>query len=80
MGNSHSSSSLNIFNKTKKLSLIEFQNIIPRKMTMHLLSDESKKDCIDFIELFTNEKIENTEVLLEENIKKKNKFIFFYEL
>ena len=71
MGNSHSSSSLNIFNKTKKLSLIEFQNIIPRKMTIHLLSDESKKDCIDFIELFTNEKIGNTEVLLEENIKKK---------
>jgi len=78
MGNNPSpSSSLDIFNKTEAFSLIEFQNIIPRQMTLYLLSDESGKDCIDFIEFFTNEKIGNSEELLEKNIK-KNKFIFFY--
>ena len=79
MGNNPSlPPSLDIFNKTKKLILTEFQNIIPRKMTIHLLSDESEKDCKDFIEFISNEKIGNSKELLKKNIKKKiNLYSFF---
>ena len=65
-----SSSSIDTFNKYKNLTLEEFQNQLPRKMTIHLLSNISK-DCKDFIEFFTKEKMNNSKDLLEKNIKKK---------
>lgn len=64
------SSSLDTFNKSKNLTLEEFQNQLPRKMTIHLLSNISKY-CKDFIEHFTNEKLKNSKELLEKNIKEK---------
>ena len=78
MGTSSSLPSLEQINKTKNLSLKEFQEQTPRKMTIHLLSND-RKDCINFIEFFSNEKIGDSKELLEKDIK-KNKFIFFYEL
>ena len=69
MGNNNSFPSLEKFNKTKGLTLEEFKNQIPRKMTIHFLSNESK-DCIRFIEFITNEKIKGN-CLLEKDIKNK---------
>ena len=70
MGNNASFPSLENINKSKNLTLAEFQAQLTRKMTIHLLSSKIK-DCIDFIKFFTKEKIENSKELLEENIKKK---------
>ena len=69
MGNNNSFPSLEKFNKTKGLTLEEFKNQIPRKMTIHFLSNEPK-DCISFIEFITNEKIKDN-CLLEKDIKNK---------
>ena len=69
MGNN--SPSLDKYNNTKKITLEKFQEQTKRKMTIHILSN-TFDDCIKFIELFTNEKVEeNSEELLEKNIKKK---------
>ena len=70
MGNNTSFSSLQNFNKSKKLTLGEFNNQTKRKMTIHLLSCDSD-NCIKFIEFFKNKKFENSKDLLEINIKKK---------
>ena len=70
MENNTSFPSLENFNKSKKLTLEEFNKQTKRKLTIHLLSDDSSK-CIKFIEFFTKEKIENSKDLLEINIKKK---------
>ena len=71
MGNKSSSPSVDIYNNTKKLALEKFQKEIHRKMTIHILSTETKK-CIEFIEFFTNEKVkENSKELLEKDIHKK---------
>ena len=59
---------LNTFNKTTNLTLEEFEKQLPRKMTIHLLSNELK-DCKKFIKKFTGEKMKNTNKL--EDIKKK---------
>ena len=69
MGNK-SVPSLQKYNNYKGLTLSEFQKMIPRKMTIHILSNKSK-DCKDFIEFFTNEKILNSKELLEKDIKTK---------
>ena len=67
--------SLESFHQSKKLTLEMFKKTLPRKMTIHILSNNIK-DCIKLVEFFTNEKIKNFE-LLEENIKKKvNLFSF----
>lgn len=70
MGNNPSFPSLDNFNKTKNLTLEEFKKQLPRKMTIHILSKEPK-NCIDFIEFFTQEKIQNSQELKEENITRK---------
>ena len=70
MDNDSSSQTLNNFNKSKNLTLEEFQMQIPRKMTIHFLSNKAI-DCKEFIEFMTNEKIQNSKELLEINIKKK---------
>ena len=70
MGNNTSFSSLQNFNKSKKLTLDEFNNQTKRKLTIHLLSCDSD-NCFKFIKIFTNKKIENSKDLLEINIKKK---------
>jgi len=59
---------LNTFNKTTNLTLEEFEKELPRKMTIHLLSNELK-DCKKFVKKFTGEKMKNTDKL--EDIKKK---------
>jgi len=69
MGNK-SSPSIDQYNKSKELSLKKFQEQIQRKMTIHILSNKSK-DCKDFIEYFTNEKVINSKELLEKDINKK---------
>ena len=69
MGNKPSPS-IDKYNKSKELSLKKFQELIQRKMTIHILSNQSK-DCKDFIEFFTNEKVINSKELLEKDIDKK---------
>jgi hypothetical protein len=69
MGNK-SSPSIDKYNKSKELSLSKFQEQIKRKMTIHILSNKSK-DCKDFIEFFTNQKVINSKELLEKDINKK---------
>ena len=74
MGNKNNS--LSSYNETKEFTLETFKEEMKRKMTIHILSDNSE-DCIDFIELFTNEKVNNANELLEKNIiKKVNLFSF----
>ena len=68
MGNT-SIPSFDKYNQTKNLSLEQFQKETPRKMTIHILSNK-EKDCIEFVEFITKEKINSTE-LLEKNIEKK---------
>ena len=70
MGNNIPIQTLENFSKSKKLTLEEFKEQLPRKMTIHLLSSKIE-DCINFIDLFTKEKMENKTELLEENIKNK---------
>ena len=69
MGNS-TIPSLEEFNKTKNLTLKRFQEETPRKMTIHILSD-NLDDCRKFIEIFTGENLRDKEALLEKDIKKK---------
>ena len=65
---------LNAFNKTTNLTLEEFEKQLPRKMAIHLLSNQLE-DCKKFIKKFTGEKMKNTNKL--EDIKKKiNLFSF----
>jgi len=74
MGNKNNS--LPVYDKPKEFTLDTFKDEIKRKMTIHILSNNSK-DCIKFIELLTNEKVVNSNELLEENIEKKvNLFSF----
>ena len=71
MGNNLPIQTLENFNKSKNLTLEDFQKQIPRKMTIHLLSSEDE-DCIKYIELFTKEKMgKNEKELLENNKKSK---------
>lgn len=71
----------NIFQKTSnyfnKWKLDEFQKEIPRKMTLHILSN-NRDICVLFIEFLTNEKlIDGSNELLEKQIiKKLNLFSF----
>ena len=68
MENDDLSQTLDTFNKTTNLTLEEFEQQLPRKMTIHLLSKELD-DCKKFIKKFTNENMKNTNNL--EDIKKK---------
>ena len=72
---SNSSSSLN---DVKTFSLNEFKEIeTPRKMTVHILSDDKSK-CATLAEFLTGEKIKKFDnQLLEKNIKKKLKLYSF---
>ena len=72
---SNSSSSLN---DVKTFSLNEFKEIeTPRKMTVHILSDDKSK-CATLAEFLTGEKIKKFDnQLLERNIKKKLKLYSF---
>lgn len=72
---SNSSSSLN---DVKTFSLNEFKEIeTPRKMTVHILSDDKSK-CATLTEFLTGEKIKKFDnQLLERNIKKKLKLYSF---
>ena len=75
MGNNIYSQSLEEFHKSKNLTLKMFQEATKRKMTIHILSNNTE-DCINLVKFFTNQKIEKSE-LLEKNIKKKvNLFSF----
>lgn len=69
MGNK-SFPSIDKYNKSKKLSLNNFEKQIQRKMTVHILSNKSEH-CKNFIEFFTNEKVINSKGLLEKDINKK---------
>ena len=69
MGNS-TIPSLEEFNKTKNLTLKRFQEETPRKMTIHILSD-NLDDCRKFIEIFTGENLRGKKKLLEKDIEKK---------
>ena len=75
MGSNSSSCSLN---NVKCFSLKEFQEKeTPRKMTIHVLSNE-KINCISFVESLTGEKLPQfSDELLEKNIKKKMKLYSF---
>lgn len=75
MGNKNNS--LPSYNTTKEFTLETFKEEIKRKMTIHILSNNSN-DCKQFIELCTNEKVkEGSTELLENNIEKKvNLFSF----
>lgn len=57
------------------LSLIDFQKMTPRKMTIHALSNNIK-DCVSFIECLAREKMNERE-LYEKNIKKKKNIFSF---
>ena len=62
----------------KSISLKDFQEKeTPRKMTIHVLSN-NKKDCISLIEYLLGEKFpKNSDEILESQIKKKINFFFF---
>ena len=67
MGNSSSDS----LDKVECISLKKFQEETPRKMTIHVLSND-KKNCKSFVEILSHEKFPtNCDVLLEKNITKK---------
>ena len=70
MENNASFQTLDAFNKSKNLTLEEFQKQLPRKMTIHLLSDQPK-DCKDFIKFFTTKEMKNSNKLEENMIKDK---------
>lgn len=63
-------SDLSALNKVEYSSLKKFQEKTARKMTIHVLSNR-RKDCVQFIEHLTNEKMNNTNELLEKDIKEK---------
>ena len=63
-------SDLSTLNKVEYSSLKKFQEKTARKMTIHVLSNR-RKDCVQFIEHLTNEKMNNTNELLEKDIKEK---------
>ena len=69
MGNNIYSQSLEEFHKSKNLTLKMFQEATPRKMTIHILSNNIR-DCANLVEFLTEQKIKKSE-LLEKNIKKK---------
>jgi len=75
MGNNSYSKSLEEFHKTKNMTLKMFQEETKRKMTIHILSNNTK-DGANLVEFLTSQKIEKLE-LLEKNINKKlNLFSF----
>ena len=53
MEDNYFSQNLNTFNKTTNLTLEEFEKQLPRKMTIHLLSNKLQ-DCKELIEKLTN--------------------------
>ena len=65
---------LNTFNKTTNLTLEEFEKQLPRKMTIHLLSN-TPEECKKFIKICTNIDIKG-EDKLEKIEKKINLFSF----
>ena len=68
MGSDNSFSSLD---ECKCMSLKDFQNETPRKMTIHILSNK-KSDCISFVEHITGIKFNSSSnELLEKDIKEK---------
>jgi len=69
-----SSKTLNEFNKTKELTLEEFEKQLPRKMAIHLLSN-TPEECKKFIKICTNIDIKG-EDKLEKIEKKINLFSF----
>ena len=77
MGNSLNLPSINNFYNLTNLSLEQFIEQTKRKMTIHILSDKAE-DCKSFVNLITEEEINNDSTqLLEINIKqKKNLFSF----
>jgi hypothetical protein len=68
--------SVDKYNQTKNFNLEQFQKETPRKMTIHILSNELN-DCINFVKLFTGQKLDNAKELLEKEIKKKNDLYSF---
>ena len=66
--------SVDKYNQTKNFYLEQFQKETPRKMTIHILSNELN-DCINFVKLFTVQKLDNAKELLEKEIKKKMIYI-----
>ena len=75
MGNNNYSKSLEDFHKSKNMTLKMFQEATPRKMTIHILSNNIK-DCVNLVEFLTNQKIKKLE-LLEKNINKKTNLFSF---
>ena len=53
MGNNIYSQSLEEFHKSKNLTLKMFQEATKRKMTIHILSNNTE-DCINLVKIFTN--------------------------
>ena len=75
MGNNIYSQSLEEFHKSKNLTLKMFQEATPRKMTIHILSNNIR-DCANLVEFLIEQKIKKSE-LLEKNIKKKKNLFCF---
>ena len=68
--------SVDKYNQTKNFNLEQFQKETPRKMTIHILSKELN-DCVNFVKLFTGQKLDNAKELLEREINKKNDLYSF---
>ena len=75
MGNNSYSKSLEEFHKSKNMTLKMFQEETKRKMTIHILSNNTK-DGANLVEFLTNQKIKKLE-LLERNINTKSNLFSF---
>ena len=65
-----SQSSLSPLNEEECFSLEKFQKETPRKMTLHILSNNIS-DGRSLVENLSEEHLDNSNVLLEANIKQK---------